>query len=279
MSFVRPTLEDYIALAATAGREIMAVRAEGFETLDKLDGSPVTLADHRAEAVIEAGLAKLAPNVPMIGEEGVAEGRVPDPGELFFCVDPLDGTRDFVAKGNEFTVNIALVENGVPVQGVVFAPALGELFAGEIALDGSTRAFKTKYQIEQLKPLGSPAPIRVSPSTGHWRVIGSRRSGSKESMVAFCNALGANVQPAASSSIKFCRIAEGAADLYPRFGEVSEWDAAAGHAVLTAAGGGLMSLEGKALQYGRRQEAFLIHGFVAYGSAESANAARGALAR
>src|SRR5690349_24792489 len=115
----RPKLEDLIALTLAAGREIMDVRAAGFEAMKKGDGSFVTSADHRAEAVIEAGLAKLAPDVPMVGEEAAAEGRIPDTGKRFWCVDPLDGTRDFVAGKDEFTVNIALVEDHVPTMGVV----------------------------------------------------------------------------------------------------------------------------------------------------------------
>ncbi len=126
-----PKLEDLIDLALAAGREIMAVRTAGFDAQTKLDGSIVTIADQRAEAVIEAGLAKLMPGVPMIGEESFSEGHSPDTGSLFWCVDPLDGTRDFVAGKDEFTVNIALVENHTPTMGVVLAPASGELFAGE----------------------------------------------------------------------------------------------------------------------------------------------------
>src|SRR5690349_7110370 len=127
----RPKLDDLITLALTAAQEINAVRAAGVEAIKKKDGSPVTLADHRAEAVIEAGLKKLVPDAPMIGEEAVAEGRIPDPGARFFCVDPLDGTRDFVAGGDEFTVNIGWIEDGEPVSGVVLAPVTGEVYAGE----------------------------------------------------------------------------------------------------------------------------------------------------
>ena len=122
----RPSLDDFIALALAAGREIMAVRDAGFDTQTKLDGSPVTIADQRAEMVIEHGLSALAPGIPMIGEEAVAEGRIPECGERFFCVDPLDGTRGFAKGGDEFTVNIALIENGTPTLGVVYAPATGE---------------------------------------------------------------------------------------------------------------------------------------------------------
>src|SRR5215831_17605577 len=115
----RPALDDLIALALAAGREIMKVRAQGVSATEKLDGSIVTLADQRAEAMIEAGLARLAPGAAMIGEEAVAQGRIPKCGDTFFCVDPLDGTRGFAKGGDEFTVNIALVEESAPVIGVV----------------------------------------------------------------------------------------------------------------------------------------------------------------
>ena len=128
---MRPSLDDLIALTLNAGREIMRVRDAGIDAQTKGDGSIVTLADQRAEAVIEAGLKQLAPNTPMIGEEAVAEGRIPECGATFFCVDPLDGTKGFAKGGDEFTVNIALIEQGEPIVGVVYAPATGELYAGE----------------------------------------------------------------------------------------------------------------------------------------------------
>lgn len=256
-------LEDLIALAIDAGREILAVRAAGFDAQKKLDGSLVTLADQRAEAIIEAGLARLAPGVPMIGEEAVADGRIPDPGARFFCVDPLDGTRGFVNGGDEFTVNIALVEDGSPSMGVVFAPASGELYAGEPgrALGGRE---------------GALAPIKVSPRPPQWRIVASDFSGRNAATGDFIAKLN-GVIAHASSSIKFCRLAEGAADLYPRFGDVCEWDAAAGHAVLRAAGGDIMDLKGAPLRYGRREDKFYIRSFVAFSGPAAASAARDAL--
>ena len=264
---IRPALDDLIALALEAGAEIMAVRDAGFDAQTKRDGSPVTIADRRAEAIIEAGLARLAPDIPMIGEEAAADGRIPEIGPRFFCVDPLDGTKGFVAGGDEFTVNIALIEHGAPILGVVFAPATGEIYAGEpgLALRGRT-------------------PIKSARSTPPeaWRVIVSRHSGRDRRTKAFATALGAHTLAHASSSIKFCRLAEGAADLYPRFGDVSEWDAAAGHAILAAAGGGAMGLDGAPLAYGARpghknSGDFLVHGFIAFASAPAAAAALEAL--
>lgn len=267
-----PSLDDLISLALAAGREILAVREAGFDTQRKLDGSVVTIADQRAEKIIEDGLVRLAPGVPMIGEEAVAEGRIPDPGQLFFCVDPLDGTRGFVKGGDEFTVNIALVENGSPKLGVVFAPATGEIFAGEPGRAIAGR-FDAGTGAVALQPIEAQheKPAR-------WRIVASDHSGRNEKTQAFIAALD-GVAAHASSSIKFCRLAEGAADLYPRFGEVSEWDAAAGHAVLSAAGGGVMRLDGAPLRYGQRDDAFLIRGFVAFASAAAAAAARDAIRR
>lgn len=258
----RPALDDLIALAREAGAEIMRVRGSGFATSTKQDGSPVTLADQGAEAIIETGLRRLSPGIPMLGEEAVASGRVCATAAQFFCVDPLDGTRDFIAGGDQFTVNIALIEDSASVMGVVFAPVSGELFAGEPG-----RALK------------GGAPIKTQAPGQTWRVIASERSGRDARTAAFAAALGPHALTHASSSIKFCRIAEGAADLYPRFGQMNEWDAAAGHAVLAAAGGGVMRLDGAPLRYGAHANGFLIRGLVAYGSDAARTAALGALKR
>jgi 3'(2'),5'-bisphosphate nucleotidase len=269
-----PKLDDLIALALAAGREIMAVRDAGFDTLKKSDGSPVTCADHRAEAVIEHGLHRLAPDIPMIGEESVANGRIPEIGARFFCVDPLDGTRGFAKGRDQFTVNIALIEDAAPTFGVVYAPATGELFAGEPG-----RALAATYDPHTLaaRALSKPIYAQAEPPP-QWRIIASDFSGRNAITNAFIAALNGTLAHA-SSSIKFCRLAEGAADLYPRFGEVSEWDAAAGHAILAAAGGGVMRLDGEPLRYGDRAGAFLIQGFVAFASDAAAHAARAALKR
>jgi 3'(2'), 5'-bisphosphate nucleotidase len=271
----RPALDDLIALALDAGREIMAVRAAGFEAMQKGDGSPVTIADQRAEATIEAGLARLAPSVPMIGEESVAAGRIPKCGARFFCVDPLDGTRDFVAGGDEFTVNIALVEDGAATMGVVLAPASGELYAGEPG-----RALKGVCHMGGGAASAALSEIRTAPKPpAGWRILVSRRSGENAATSAFLDAIGPHVLTQISSSIKLCRLAEGAADLYPRFGEINQWDVAAGHAVLSAAGGGVMQLDGAPLRYDARGGSFLLHGFVAFSNAAAASAAMGAITR
>lgn len=266
-----PHLEDLIALALNAGREIMAVRAAGFETQSKLDGSLVTIADQRAEAIIEDGLARIAPGIPMLGEEAVAGGRIPVLGERFFCVDPLDGTRGFAKGGDEFTVNIAWIEDGVANMGVVYAPATGALYAGEpgraLAARRDPKNGQARGQFRRIK-------TRVR-APEQWRIVASDHSGRNAQTASFIAELNGATSHA-SSSIKFCRLAEGAADLYPRFGDVSEWDAAAGHAILSAAGGGVMSLDGAPLRYGEAKD-FLIHGFIAYASAAAAKAARVAM--
>lgn len=269
---IRPRLEDLIDIAHAAGREIMAIRAAGFEAQTKLDGSVVTIADQRAEAIIEEGLTQLAPGVPVIAEEAVAIGRIPQCGALFFSVDPLDGTKGFAKGGDEFTVNIALVENSRSTVGVVFAPASGEMFAGEPG-----RAVRARYDAKSgatLAPLAQIAAQRAQPP--QWRIVVSETSGRNTKTGSFVSALG-GAAAHASSSIKFCRLAEGAADLYPRFGEVSEWDAAAGHAVLSAAGGGVMRLDGSPLLYGDRDGGFLVKGFIAYASEAARDAALKAL--
>ncbi len=263
-------LDDLIALALAAGREIMAVREAGFATDSKLDGSPVTIADQRAEALIEAGLARLAPGAPMLGEEAVAAGRIPDLGARFFCVDALDGTRGFAKGGNEFTVNIAFVEHGAPTHGVVYAPATGELYAGE-----SGRAVRAMCDVKTaaynaLEPINA---AKAQPVDG-WRIVASDYSGRNEKTANFVAALNGRMTHA-SSSIKFCRVAEGAADLYPRFGDVSQWDAAAAHAILKAAGGDIVGLDGAPLRYGGSD--FLIRGFVAFASDVARQAALAAL--
>ena len=264
-------LEDLIDLALAAGREIMAVRAAGFDTETKRDGSIVTIADQRAEAIIEAGLAKLAPGVPMIGEEAVADGRIPECGARFFCVDPLDGTRGFAKGGDEFTVNIALIENGESIMGVVYAPATGELYAGEPG-----RAVKAQCDIATAS-FDTLTPIQAAPRPSQWRLVASEYSGHNNETEDFRTSVNAGALVHASSSIKFCRVAEGAADLYPRFGDVSEWDSAAGHAVLTAGGGGIIRLDGAPLRYGQKPGDFLVHGFVAYSSEDAKQAALKAL--
>lgn len=247
-------LED---LALAAGREIMSVYRGDFETIRKSDGSPVTVADQRAEALIIAGLTALAPGVPIVAEEQMEAGQMPKLRDVFFLVDPLDGTRDFVERrSGEFTVNIGLIENGAPTIGVIYAPAIGALYSG-----GGGAAFHTRCAVDGVTRLGARERIHVSKGA-QMRALTSRSSVS-DSLDKFLTGLGAE-RRAMSSSLKLCTVAAGEAELYPRFGPVNEWDIAAGHAILAAAGGGLMLRRGGSIAYGQKAPDFLVHGFVAH---------------
>ena len=228
-------------LAREAGQVIMTVYASDFAVRGKADASPVTLADEQAEALILAGLARLDPNTPVVAEEAVAAGRVPAVGERFWLVDPLDGTREFIGRNGEFTVNIALIEHGEPVLGVVFAPALGRLFAGargqgavEIDAQGRSRSIR----------------CRAVPSEG-LTVLASRSHGDTAQLDGWLATQRVAALKSAGSSLKLCLLASGEADAYPRFGRTMEWDIAAGHAVLCAAGGEVRKLDASLLRYAK----------------------------
>ena len=226
---------ELCALAREAGRAIMAVYATPFEARAKADHSPVTAADEAAEQLIVAGLTRLTPEIPIVAEEAVAAGRAPTRlGARFWLVDPLDGTREFIARNGEFTVNIALIEGGRPTLGVVLAPAIDALYwsDGRQAFRGET-------------------PIRArSPATDGLVVLASRSHRTPETD-AYIAALKVKSLASAGSSLKFCQLAAGEADLYPRHGRTMEWDTAAGDAVLRAAGGSVTTLDGHALVYGK----------------------------
>ena len=228
-------------IAHRAGAEILAVYGSDFTVLDKADASPVTEADTRAERVILNGLAACAPDLAVVAEESVAAGHVPAlDGRPFFLVDPLDGTREFIGRNGEFTVNIALVEDGSPTAAVVHVPALDETFW--TAGDGV--AWRDR---------GGAGPERIAcrrPGGDGLVVIASRSHRGAETDVYLERFEIADVV-SAGSSLKFCRIAEGAADLYPRLGRTMEWDIAAGHAIVEAAGGSVETLDGKRLAYGK----------------------------
>ncbi|MBI2255298.1 MAG: 3'(2'),5'-bisphosphate nucleotidase CysQ [Proteobacteria bacterium] len=234
-------LRDHlIAAAYEAGAAIMKVYGSDFSAARKADHSPVTEADVAAEKLILAALRKCAPTIPVVAEEQAAAEGVPDHvARRFFLVDPLDGTKEFVARNGEFTVNIALVEDGRPILGIVYLPALDEMYAGH-----GTRAIRRRGAEE------SAIHARALPATGAVMTI-SRSHAAKELVKA--EELGEHVAGTivAGSSLKFCRIAEGIADLYPRFGPTMEWDTAAGHAVLSAAGGSVATLDGAPLAYGK----------------------------
>lgn len=238
---------DLNPIMLAAGQEIMRIYATDFAVDIKSDASPVTQADQRAEAIILKGLKHLAPGIPVIAEEEAAAGRFPTTAGIFFLVDPLDGTKEFISKNGEFTVNIALIENGKPVQGAVFAPALNKIWWG--AVD------KGAFVAEVINgAIGQANPIHVRLPQGGLTAIGSRSHGGAETQ-AYLEAFDIKDFVAAGSSLKFCLIAEGLADIYPRMGRTMEWDTAAGDAVLRAAGGRVETLHKQPLIYGKCNQA------------------------
>lgn len=241
-------LELFASLAVEAGREILDTRARGIEPDWKADRSPVTEADRRAEAVILRGLRARCPDIPVVAEEEASAGRCPDALDgRFILVDPLDGTREFINGRPDFTVNIALIENGVPVAGVVHVPARGELFAG-----AGDSAWMQKVAADGTR--GNREPIACRKSQ-HPPVIVASKSHATAETAAFIERFAGAETVSIGSSLKFCLIAAGRADLYPRFGRTMEWDTAAGDAVLRAAGGVTVTLDGKPLSYGKRDRA------------------------
>lgn len=232
-------------IAADAAAPILAIygRADVGERA-KADGSPVTLADAAAEAVILAGLARAYPDIPVVAEEAAAAGSTPTTGRRFFLVDPLDGTQEFISRNGDFTVNIALVEDGEPVCGVVLAPAHGLVFRGARG-QGAERGVYHEGGLSDWRPIG------VTPAPAGLRVVASRSHMSAETQSFIDRFSVAELVPA-GSSLKFCRVACGEADLYPRLGRTMEWDTAAGDAVLRAAGGWVRTLDGRPLVYGKR---------------------------
>ena len=254
----RTLAEALVGAVRRAGERILACRQAGLSVETKSDNSPVTIADREAEAILLAALRSLAPGIPVIAEEEVAAGRVPATRADFFLVDPLDGTKDFIRGGDDFTVNVGLVRDGMPALGVVGAPATGQIWAGVVG--ASAFAIDTS---------GKWRPIHVRAAhAGPFDIIASRSHRTPETDKFIARFSGARIV-AAGSSLKFCVVAEGGADLYPRLGPTSQWDTAAGDAVLRAAGGRVVTLDGKTLSYGPRDgagaKAFFNPWFVASG--------------
>lgn len=233
-------LEQVIDISRAAGEQVMQVYRSDFEVRGKEDASPVTEADERAEALILAALAQCAPGVPVISEEAAAAGYIPEVGQRFWLVDPLDGTREFINRNGEFTVNVALIEGGEPVLGVVLAPALGRLFAGARGCGAFIEEAGVRQPIEcrEVSPEGLD-------------VVASRSHGDAQALDVFLAGRQVRSLKSAGSSLKICLVAAGEADLYPRLGRTMEWDIAAGHAVLLAAGGQLLTLQDEPLRYGK----------------------------
>jgi 3'(2'),5'-bisphosphate nucleotidase len=243
-SVAEPLPAALIEAALAGAREVMAIYRTEFSVESKADDSPVSEADRRAEEAIVARLRAAMPEVPIVAEEAVSAGAIPAIGQKFLLVDPLDGTKEFVSRNGEFTVNIGLIEDGVPVTGVVLAPALGLAYAG-----GRAGAWKGTIgrALDEIRDwtairtrLAGPAPVAVA-----------SRSHSNEPTEAALAKANAGERRSIGSSLKFCLLAEAEADFYPRLGPTREWDTAAGDAVLRAAGGLVVTLDGRPLLYGK----------------------------
>jgi len=233
-------LDRVAKLARTAGEAILRIYASDFEVAAKADRSPVTEADGAAEKLIIAGLRQLPFGESIVAEESVSQAATPDPQSTFWLVDPLDGTKEFIGRNGEFTVNIALVERGRPILGVVLAPALDRLYAGARGLGAYAEQGGARRAIA----------CRSAPAEG-LTVAGSRSHGDMDELRRFLGERKIARTISAGSSLKFCMIAAGEADVYPRLGRTMEWDTAAGQAVLVAAGGEVTDVKGAELTYGK----------------------------
>jgi 3'(2'), 5'-bisphosphate nucleotidase len=259
--------EQFTGIAIKASRAILAVDFRTPGTRHKADNSPVTVADEASHGVILAGLEHLLPGMPIVSEEAADYWHGKQPGAEFVLVDPLDGTAEFLAGRLEYTVNIALVRAGVPAVGVVAAPALGVIWRGATDHGAERLRFSTGDSAGRVR---RAAAIHTRPWPMHERVAAVSRTHYDPASAAFLERV-APVKPVAfGSALKFCRLAEGAIDIYPRLAPTSEWDVAAGHAVVTAAGGAVMTPDGGALPYGRSAESFHVPGFIAWGDPAAA---------
>lgn len=256
---MNPLLQTIVDAALEAGAEIETIYAADFTHELKEDGSPVTIADQRAEEIILGRLRVAFPDIPVVAEEEACAGNIPEVGDRFFLVDPLDGTKGFIRRTGEFTVNIGLVDRGVPVAGVVYAPDSGLLYYGAKGEGAFRRKVREQACAESIG-------CRPRPPAG-LTAIGSRDHAAKNTEELNAG-LGIIEYLPSGSSLKFCMLAEGAADVYPRHGTTMEWDTAAGQAVLEAAGGRVMELDGARergpLRYGKTEKGFENPHFIAW---------------
>ena len=251
-------------LVVQAGAAIMAVNRHVMKVDGKDDGSPVTEADHAADHVIGEGLARLAPKIPAISEERECPAGSPFSGS-FFLIDPLDGTKEYVAGRAEFTVNLALVCEGIPLLGIIGAPALGLVWRGlvgrgaeRVEVSGTTAKGATAIRTRPLPRPGQPWIAAVSRSHGDARTE------------AFIDSRPGAIRQRLGSAVKFARVAEGAVDIYPRLAPTHEWDIAAGHAIVSAAGGRITDAQGADLQFGKGVKDFIVPAFIAWGDPAAA---------
>ena len=253
--------EDLTRTAIKASAAILRIDFRQAGKRQKSDSSPVTLADEASHALILDELARVMPTIPVVSEEAVAEWPAQEPPREFLLVDPLDGTTEFIAGRLEYTVNIALVREGTPVVGVVAAPALGLIWRGAIDFGAERLRFGEDGT-------GEPEAIHTRAWAAAEPVAAVSRSHFDPASAAFLTRLGPTKTLESGSAIKFCRLAEGTVDIYPRLAPTSEWDVAAGHAVLVAAGGLIRSPDNGELRYGRA--GFRVPGFVAWGDPAAA---------
>jgi 3'(2'),5'-bisphosphate nucleotidase len=250
-----------LEVALAAGAAMLPIYRRGTDADFKSDGSPVTEADELAERMILAALAEAAPAIPVVAEEAAAAGRIPTTDGQFLLVDPLDGTKEFLNQNGDFTVNIALIDAGVPVFGIVYAPAMGEIYVGETGAGAwlGTVENDTVTAWTAIATRASPPAIAVVASRSH--LTPETR--------AFVERFTVDSFVSRGSSLKFCQVARGEADIYPRLGRTMEWDTAAGDAVLRAAGGVVTTMDAAPLRYGKRNQAtdsdFANPHFVAWG--------------
>lgn len=249
------------ALALSAGAKIMEIYETDFQIDRKNDASPVTDADRLGEEIILAGLTSLAPEIPVLAEESASDGHIPDLGDTFFLVDPLDGTKEFINRTGEFTVNIALIRNEQPAIGVVYAPAIKRLYSGIVG-QGAWLS-----EIDQYGAMGPRQSIKVAPVPDAGLIAVASRSHRSAETDAYLANIDIVDFAAAGSSLKFCLLAEGKAHIYPRFGRTMEWDTGAGQAVLDAAGGTVeVYPDGKPLAYSKKARGFDNPYFIAWGA-------------
>lgn len=259
-----PLMQGMVAITLDASHKIMEVYNSDFAAEEKADGSAVTEADKAGEAVILAGLKNLAPEIPVLAEEEAAAGNIPELGQKFFLVDPVDGTREFVNRTGEFTINIALIEDGKPMMGVVYAPASDRLYIGETGKG----AVKIMHKPSDELDYNTAVKIETRVPTKDLIAVASRSHRSAETETLL-KELGVIDFTPAGSSLKFCLVAEGIADVYPRLGRTMEWDTGAGQAVLEAAGGRVMEFVDGAetktpLVYNKAQRGFDNPYFIAW---------------
>jgi 3'(2'), 5'-bisphosphate nucleotidase len=260
--FPSPFAAQLADIAWGAGQIILRHYAGEVETRRKEDQSPVTAADEDAERYILQRLRSAWPEIPVIAEEEAAAGRIEQIGARFFLVDPLDGTKEFISRNGEFTVNIAEVENGRPVRGVVYAPARDRLFLGEVP----GGAFEIVAQSGVFPGFDSARRIAARAAPGDGLVAVASRSHRDYNTDEYLKQYPVKDFLSAGSSLKFCLVAAGEADIYPRLGRTMEWDTAAGHAVLAAAGGTVTTIDGRPFTYGKAEEKFANPFFVARGA-------------